>query len=327
MNIIEEFAQEIQRYDRPIKIIFPEGDHTLIKEAVTRLIDLNIKPILVYRTEEEAACHLLPAGVQKLAITNFDTKTLGDQLYELRKNKLTLEQAHKLILEPNYFSVMMVKAGHADGMVGGIAYTSKDIIIPTLQIIKARPGLKFVSSVILLMNGDTKYIFTDCALMIYPTSPELAQIAKLGYEAAEMFRINNPNLAFLSYSSAGSGRGPHVDIVKKAVQELRDENWNKCAFDGELQFDSASDIKVRAKKAPNSTLLEEPANIYVFPNLDAGNNAYKIAQSWGQFDVAGPLIMGLDKPVNDLSRGASANDIFRTAVTTAYNYLMNSKSE
>ena len=323
MYNLENLASKIRNHPTKIRIVFPEGENAVIRAVANRLAKNNIVPILVFKNHKTLKNTTLSEGIQGIALDKYPLLTLGEKLYTYRKDKLSLEQANKLVGQANYFSIMLVKEGMAEGMVGGIDYPTKDILLPALQIIRTRPGVDIASSVFLMVKNDSQFIFTDCALNLYPNALQLAQIGKLAYEAAQLFNFEYANMVFLSYSSHGSGKGEHVDVVKQAVKILQDEKWNRCAFDGELQFDSAVDLTVRSKKAPDSTLLAKPANIYVFPNLDSGNIGYKILQRLGGFNAIGPIVLGLAKPVNDLSRGASIDDVYQVALINAYTHILN----
>ena len=325
MNIIQNIITKLQSHTNKITIIFPEGHVPLIQEIAIKAHKYNIKPILVFKTSIDCPKSIFDnKEIDTLFIDENDLDTMANFLYQLRKNKITIDEAKELVKKPNYFSVLKVKMGDANGMVGGIEYATKDILRPALQIIKPRSGYKLVSSAFLLTNDDKNYIFTDCALNLYPNSEQLSYIAKLGYEASQLFDFKNPQMALLSYSTKGSGVGPSVDIVKGACEILKSEHWHKCLFDGELQLDSAICTNIRRKKAPNS-ILQKDANILVFPNIDAANIGYKLVQRLANYNAVGPVIMGLDKPINDLSRGASFTDVLYTAVITAYSYLLDYK--
>ena len=230
---------------------------------------------------------------------------MKEKFLEIRKGKATVEDAEKLLRDVNYFGVMLVKLGLADGMVSGAIHSTADTVRPALQIIKTKPGISRTSGVFLMNREDTNHrlMFADCAINIEPNSQELAEIAINTAETAKVFGID-PKVAMLSFSN----------IAKEMRPDL--------AIDGELQFDAAFVPATAAIKAPDSDVAGH-ANVFVFPGLQAGNIGYKIAQRLGMFEAIGPILQGLNKPVNDLSRGASAEDIYNLAIITAAQALNN----
>ncbi|PQP78369.1 phosphate acetyltransferase [Spiroplasma sp. ChiS] len=317
MNILENILEKINTFSQKIKIIFPEGNSERIQTVAKQLIGTNITPILVFATRAEVLSTIDELQSEVLVAEEQNEIELAEYLVELCKGKVSLSEAKQLVRECNYLAILWVKKGLADGMVGGITYDTKDIIGPALRIIKTKPNVKLVSSFFLMVRNTERYIFTDCALNIDPTAEELADIAYLGYEASQVFAFQNPNMALLSFSTKGSGRGTSVDKVRTAYDLVRAKNLKNCYVEGEFQFDAAWDDTIRNKKAPSSS-LKAPVDIFVFPNLDAGNIGYKIAQRLGGFEAIGPIVIGLDRPVNDLSRGATINDIYNTVLVTAY---------
>ncbi|WP_425379706.1 phosphate acetyltransferase [Spiroplasma endosymbiont of Stenodema calcarata] len=317
MNVLENTLKKINESSKKIKIIFPEGNSERIQEVAKRLVGTKITPVLVFKTRAEVPANFDDYQCEVLVCEEQNMQELAEYLVELRKGKVSIAEATHLVQECNYLAILWVKKGLVDGMVGGISYDTKDIIGPALRIIKAKPGIKLVSSFFLMVRSDERYIFTDCALNIDPTAEELANIAYLGYEASQVFAFKKPQMALLSFSTKGSGRGTSVDKVREAYEILKTKDLKDCRVDGEFQFDAAWDDVIRNKKAPTSTLTA-PADIFVFPNLDAGNIGYKIAQRLGGFEAVGPIVIGLDCPVNDLSRGATINDIYNTVLVTAY---------
>ncbi|MFX4057955.1 MAG: phosphate acetyltransferase [Spiroplasma sp. hy2] len=317
MNILKNILEKINTFSHKIKIIFPEGNSERIQTVAKQLIGTNITPILVFATRAEVPTTIDELQSEVIVAEEQNETELAEYFVELRKGKISLSEAKELVRECNYLAILWVKKGLADGMVGGITYDTKDIIGPALWIIKAKPSVKLVSSFFLMVRNNERYIFTDCALNIDPTAEELADIAYLGYEASQVFGFQKPNMALLSFSTKGSGRGTSVDKVRTAYELVQAKNLKNCSVDGEFQFDTAWDDAIRNKKAPSS-VLKAPVDIFVFPNLDAGNIGYKIAQRLGGFEAIGPIVIGLDRPVNDLSRGATINDIYNTVLVTAY---------
>lgn len=321
MNLIENIIKKVQSYQNEIKVNLPEGVNDQMQTlAFDHFKTGNVKPILVFKSQDQVSEKIKQSNIGYYVMEEFDLQALAEFLFTLRNGKITMEQANQLINQPNYFATVLLKQGLVDCMVGGIDYSTKDIVAPALQIIKTKPEYKIVSSVFLMTNDKENYVFTDCAINVSFDQHQLKDIAKLAVKAAKLFNIENPQLALLSYSTKGSGKGESVDKVSKAYQLLQQEQLD-CVIEGEIQFDAAWDQMVRSKKAPNSS-LQGRANIYVFPDLNSANIGYKIMQRVANFQAIGPVIMGLDKPVNDLSRGASLTDIYNTIMLTAYNCII-----
>ena len=229
---------------------------------------------------------------------------------------MTPEEAERLLQDVNYFGVMLVKLGLADGMVSGAIHSTADTVRPALQIIKTKPGISRTSGVF-LMNRETteqRLVFADCAINIDPTAQELAEIAVNTADTAKIFDIE-PKIAMLSFSTKGSAKAPQVEKVQTATK-IAQETRPDILLDGELQFDAAFVPGTAAVKAPDSDIAGQ-ANVFIFPDLQSGNIGYKIAQRLGMFEAIGPILQGLNKPVNDLSRGSSAEDIYKLAIITA----------
>ncbi len=297
-----------------VKIGFPEGWNPKVVEAALQLKkEGKIKPILVVKKDDE----IKDKDLDYIVIDSYNQKeAMIQKLYELRKEKgMTKEEAAKLIDMPNYFTTMLLKEGFVDGYVGGIEYTTADTLRPALQIIKTKPGSKIVSSVFVLEKDDETLLFGDCAINLKPDSQQLADISKqilsFGKNTAKLDSIR---LALLSYSTNGSGRGEDVTKVAEAYKILKNENVKEAY--GEIQFDAAYVDSVRKQKAKDNN-WKEAANAFVFPDLNSGNIGYKIAQRLGGYEAMGPILLGVAKPVNDLSRGASVEDIINVAYITA----------
>ena len=231
-----------------------------------------------------------------------------------RKGKVTPEDAAKILLDENYFGTMLVYLNKADGLVSGAAHSTADTVRPALQIIKTKEGVSKTSGVFIMVRGEEKYVFADCAINIAPDSQDLAEIAIESAKTARMFDID-PKVAMLSFSTKGSAKSPETEKVSAAVAEakLRDP---ELLVDGEFQFDAAFVPSVAASKAPDSPIKGD-ANVFVFPSLEAGNIGYKIAQRLGNFEAVGPILQGLNQPVNDLSRGCNAEDVYKLSLITA----------
>jgi phosphate acetyltransferase len=236
-------------------------------------------------------------------------------LVERRKGKMSEEEARQVLLEDvNYFGVMLVYMGLVDGMVSGATHSTAATVRPALQIIKTRPNVTRTSGAFLMTRGSERYLFGDCAININPDAEDLAEIAINSAITAKMFGIE-PKIAMLSYSSKGSGFGENVDKVVAATQrahELRPD----LEIDGELQFDAAFHPETAALKAPGSKVAGR-ATVFIFPSIEAGNIGYKIAERLGGFSAVGPVLQGLNKPVNDLSRGCNPDDVYKLTLITA----------
>lgn len=305
-----------------MKIVFPEGNDERVVRAAARLkFEGLLEPIILGQSEEvRSLLTKLGFADQDYTIINpndyADFEKMKEAFVDIRKGKATLEDADKMLRDVNYFGVMLVKMGLADGMVSGAIHSTADTVRPALQIIKTKPGISRTSGVFLMNRENTseRYVFADCAINIDPTAQELAEIAVNTAVTAKIFDID-PKIAMLSFSTKGSGIAPQVDKVREATEIAKGLNPD-LALDGELQFDAAFVPETAAIKAPDSAVAGQ-ANTFVFPDLQSGNIGYKIAQRLGMFDAIGPILQGLNKPVNDLSRGSSAEDIYKLAIITA----------
>ncbi|HHJ9395861.1 TPA: phosphate acetyltransferase [Streptococcus pyogenes] len=305
-----------------MKIVFPEGNDERVVRAAARLkFEGLLEPIILGQSEEvRNLLTKLGFADQDYTIINpneyADFDKMKEAFVDIRKGKATLEGADKMLRDVNYFGVMLVKMGLADGMVSGAIHSTADTVRPALQIIKTKPGISRTSGVFLMNRENTseRYVFADCAINIDPTAQELAEIAVNTAETAKIFDID-PKIAMLSFSTKGSGKAPQVDKVREATEIAKGLNPD-LALDGELQFDAAFVPETAAIKAPDSAVAGQ-ANTFIFPDLQSGNIGYKIAQRLGMFDAIGPILQGLNKPVNDLSRGSSAEDIYKLAIITA----------
>ncbi|MER0122660.1 phosphate acetyltransferase [Streptococcus sp. ZJ93] len=315
---------------KQIKIVFPEGNDERVVRAAARLKFEGLVEPIILGNPENVRNLLAELGFADPQCTVIDPNEYADfeamkeAFVEVRKGKATLEDADKLLRDVNYFGVMLVKMGLADGMVSGAIHSTADTVRPALQIIKTKPGISRTSGVFLMNRENTneRYVFADCAINIDPTAQELAEIAVNTAETAAIFDID-PKVAMLSFSTKGSGKAPQVDKVVEATR-IAKELAPDLALDGELQFDAAFVPATAAIKAPDSDVAGQ-ANVFIFPDLQAGNIGYKIAQRLGMFDAIGPILQGLNMPVNDLSRGSSADDIYKLAIITAAQALENEK--
>ncbi|AGX06644.1 MULTISPECIES: phosphate acetyltransferase [Bacillaceae] len=303
-----------------LRIVFPEGTDERILTAAGRLAaDKILTPILIGDIAQiEDKAKSLDVSLDSVEIYDPKNFAMMDELVaafvERRKGKATEEDARRILLDENYFGTMLVYANKADGLVSGAAHSTADTVRPALQIIKTKEGVKKTSGVFIMVREDEKYVFADCAINIAPDSADLAEIAIESAKTARMFDID-PRVAMLSFSTKGSAKSPETEKVSQAVEEakLREP---LLIVDGEFQFDAAFVPSVAEKKAPDSP-LQGDANVFVFPSLEAGNIGYKIAQRLGNFEAVGPILQGLNRPVNDLSRGCDQEDVYKLALITA----------
>lgn len=305
-----------------VKIVFPEGNDDRVLRAAARLkFEGLVDPIILGVKDEvhDALAHLgfMDQDYKVIDPNNFDQfEEMKAAFLDICKGKATPEDADRLLRDVNYFGVMLVKMGLADGMVSGAIHSTADTVRPALQIIKTKPGISRTSGVFLMNRENTneRYIFADCAINIDPNAQELAEIAVNTADTAKIFDID-PKIALLSFSTMGSAKAPQAEKVQEATR-LAKELAPELSLDGELQFDAAFVPETAAIKAPNSPVAGQ-ANVFIFPDLQSGNIGYKIAQRLGMFEAIGPILQGLNAPVNDLSRGSSAEDIYKLAIITA----------
>lgn len=321
------FGQLIQILkENPKKIVFTEGSDPRILEAASRLLASSfLSPILVgneaeiVAAAEESGFNIRGANIVDPA--KYDRiDEMVDLFCELRKSKgVTPEQARKVLSQANYFGTMLVKMGEADALLGGATYSTADTVRPALQLIKTKPGNSIVSSCFILVRpsatGDNEVIaMSDCAINIKPTEDELVEIAIESAKCAKIFGID-PKVAFLSYSTLGSGAGEDVDKMRHAAEKAKAKAPD-LPIEGELQFDAAVSPRVARTKCPDSEVAGH-ANTFIFPDINAGNIGYKIAQRMGNFEAYGPILLGLNAPINDLSRGCNASEVYSMAIITA----------
>ncbi len=303
-----------------LKIVFPEGLDERILTAVSRLANENVLNPIVIGNKEAVEKKAAEIGVTLPNVEIVDPEQyeamdeLVDAFVERRKGKVSKEEARNILLDENYFGTMLVYMDKAHGLVSGAAHSTADTVRPALQIIKTKPGIRKTSGVFIMVRGDEKYVFADCAINIAPDSQDLAEIAVESANTARMFDIE-PRVAMLSFSTKGSAKSPETEKVVEAVR-LAKEMAPDLTLDGEFQFDAAFVPSVAKKKAPGS-VIQGDANVFIFPSLEAGNIGYKIAQRLGNFEAVGPILQGLNKPVNDLSRGCNAEDVYKLALITA----------
>ncbi|AUC14133.1 phosphate acetyltransferase [Tenacibaculum sp. SZ-18] len=304
-------------------IVLPEGNDDRILSAASQLQKLDIVDLTILgkQVNVEAAVKRLNISFdfEKTKIINPSTseyfEEFSETLYELRKHKgLSPAMAEDLIADVSYFGTMMVYKGLADGMVSGAAHTTQHTIKPSLQFVKTKPGFSVVSSIFFMCLEDRVSVFGDCAINPNPTSEQLAEIAISSADSSIAFGID-PKIAMLSYSSGSSGKGEDVDTVRKATEIVKQKRPD-LKVEGPIQYDAAVDPTVGKKKLPNSEVAGQ-ANVLIFPDLNTGNNTYKAVQRETGALAIGPMLQGLKKPVNDLSRGCTIDDIYNTIILTA----------
>lgn len=318
MSLIENLRSKV-RASKP-EIVFPEGDDPRILRAAIRLNeDGDIKPIVLGDKKElEALAEKEGVKLGDLEIldpANYEAKDeMVKAFVERRKGKVNEEQAAEILKDHNYFGTMLIYMGKAKGLVSGAAHTTADTVRPALQIIKTKEGYKRCSGAFIMLRDEEMYLMADCAINIDLDAEGLAEVAVVSNETARQFGMD-PKIAMLSFSTKGSASHERVTMVAEATKMAKEKN-PEMAIDGELQFDAAFVESVAKKKAPGSEVAGH-ANVFVFPNIEAGNIGYKIAQRFGGFEAIGPILQGLNAPVNDLSRGCSEDEVYSLAIITA----------
>ena len=308
----------------PKRIVFTEGTDPRILEASARLLSGNfLTPVLVGNVDEvHAAAEKAGFNIKGAEILDPATYEGMDEMVntmvELRKGKMSPEECRAALMKGNYFGTMLVKMGVADCLLGGATYSTADTVRPALQLIKTKPGNKIVSSCFIMVRervGDNEVLaMGDCAINIKPNEDELVEIAMETAKCARIFGVD-PKVAFLSYSTKGSGKGEDVDKMRNACAKAK-EAAPDLAIDGEMQFDAAVSPVVGQLKFPGSPVAGY-ANTFIFPEIQSGNIGYKIAQRLGGFAAYGPILQGLNAPINDLSRGCDAEEVYQMSIITA----------
>ena len=302
------------------KIVFTEGPDARILEAAARLKKDGLMDSILVGNVDEVKAAAAKGGFDIEGMEIIDPATYPEmdamvaKMVELRKGKMSEEDCRAALSKGNYFGTMLVKMGKADALLGGATYSTADTVRPALQLIKCKPGIKSVSSCFIMVRGNEKLAMGDCAINIDPSEDEIVESTVETAHTAEIFGID-PKVALLSYSTKGSGKGETVDKMRNATLRVQ-EAHPELKVDGELQFDAAVAPEVGKLKAPNSTVAGE-ANVFIFPNINAGNIGYKIAQRLGGFAAYGPILQGLNAPINDLSRGCDAEEVYKMSLITA----------
>ena len=326
MSFIEEIKD---RAKKDIKtIILPEAEDIRVIEAASKIANQGFAKVILIGNEEQVEKDAKEKGLDLNGIEIINPEKsnkkeeYSNKLYELRKNKgMTIEQAQKLVLDPVYYGMMMVKNEDADGLVSGAAHSTSDTLRPALQILKTAPGTKLVSAFFVMCVPDCEYgengtfIFGDSGLNQNPTADELSEIAISSAKSFEQLVEKQAKVAMLSYSTYGSAKSELTEKVIEATKLVK-EKASDLLVDGELQLDAAIVPEIGKSKAPGSKVAGE-ANTLIYPDLNAGNIGYKLVQRLAKAEAYGPLCQGIAKPVNDLSRGCSADDIVGVVAITA----------
>ena len=317
----------------PRKIVFTEGPDARILEAAARLKKGGfLTPVLVGNVEEVKAA-AAKGGFDIDGLEILDPATypgmdeMVEKMVELRKGKMTAEECRAALSKGNYFGTMLVKMGVADALLGGATYSTADTVRPALQLVKTKKGANLVSSCFIMVRGDEILAMGDCAINIdyqdkkdkegNVTLTAAAQLAEVAVETAKTAKVFgvDPKVAMLSYSTKGSGKGANVDLVREATA-IAKEKAPDLDIDGEMQFDAAVSPVVGQLKFPGSKVAGY-ANTFIFPEIQSGNIGYKIAQRLGGFAAYGPILQGLNAPINDLSRGCNAEEVYLMSIITA----------
>lgn len=318
-------------------IVFTEGTDARILDAAARILKEDLMGVILCGNVDEVKAAAAAGGYDIDGAEVLDPLTYGDmeslvaQMVELRKGKMTEDEVRELLKKSNYFGTMLVKAGKADALLGGATYSTADTVRPALQIIKTKPGSNLVSSSFILFREkdgvEERIAMGDCAINLAYTdrldkdgnvvlsgARQLAEVAVETAKTASFFGID-PKVAVLSFSTYGSGKGGTVQLSHDAVIEARNIDPD-LVIDGEFQFDAAVSEEVAKTKCPDSKVAGQ-ANTFIFPLIEAGNIGYKIAQRLGGYEAYGPILQGLNAPINDLSRGCNAEEVYKMAIITA----------
>ncbi|NBH30436.1 phosphate acetyltransferase [Staphylococcus warneri] len=320
LNVLED-----KLAGKNVNIVLPEGEDERVLTAATQLQATDYVTPIVLGNKDKIQSLANDKGLDLANIEVIDPSTselkseLVDAFVERRNGKATKEQAEELLDNVNYFGTMLVYTGKAAGLVSGAAHSTGDTVRPALQVIKTKPGVSKTSGIFFMMKGEEQYIFGDCAINPELDAQGLAEIAVESAKSVQSFGME-PKVAMLSFSTKGSAKSDDVtkvqDALKLAQDKVAEEQLDNVVIDGEFQFDAAIVPSVAEKKAPGAK-IQGDANVFIFPSLEAGNIGYKIAQRLGGYDAVGPVLQGLNSPVNDLSRGCSIEDVYNLSIITA----------
>ncbi|MBR0381754.1 MAG: phosphate acetyltransferase [Eubacterium sp.] len=304
----------------PRTIVFTEGTDARILDAATKLTAEGILGVILLGVEDEIKAAAKEGGFNIDGCQMLDPATypemdaMVDEMVKLRKGKMPEDKVRAALSHTNYFGTMLVKMGKADCLLGGATYSTADTVRPALQLIKTKPGNNIVSSCFIMVRGDEKLAMGDCAINIDPSEDDLVEIAIESARTAKVFGID-PKIAMLSYSTLGSGKGPSVTKVANATKKIK-EAAPDLLVEGEIQFDASVAPEVASIKCPGSPVAGQ-ANTFIFPDINAANIGYKIAARLGGFEAVGPVLQGLNAPINDLSRGCNADEVYKMSIVTA----------
>ena len=331
MNIFDKLIDKLK--ETPRTIVLPDGPDKRVMDAAEKLTKQNILKVILVGTQDEFDEAEKAPGYDLSGCEILDPKNYAEMdamvatMVELRKGKLSEDEAREMLSHGNYFGTMLVKMGKADCLLGGATYSTADTVRPALQLVKTKPGAHLVSSCFIMVRGDERLAMGDCAINIdyqdtvdkegnvtYTAAEKLAEVAVETARTAQIFDID-PKVAILSFSTKGSGKGGTVKLSHDATIKAQ-EMAPELAIDGELQFDAAVSPVVAETKCKGSKVAGQ-ANTFIFPSIEAGNIGYKIAQRLGGFDAYGPILQGLNAPINDLSRGCNAEEIYTMSIITA----------
>ena len=318
---------------QPKTIVFTEGTDARILSAASRLLEEKLMGVILVGGKEavKAAAeqgHFNIAGAEIIDPANYEgMDAMVDTMVQLRKGKMSPEECRANLLKGNYFGTMLVKMGYADSLLGGATYSTADTVRPALQLVKTKKGAHLVSSCFVMVRGDEILTMGDCAINIdyqdtvdkegnvtFTAAQKLAEVAIETAKTAKVFGVD-PKVAVLSFSTKGSGKGGTVQLSRDATA-IAKELDPELKIDGEMQFDAAVSPTVGQLKFPGSPVAGH-ANVFIFPNIEAGNIGYKIAQRLGGFAAYGPILQGLNAPINDLSRGCDAEEVYQMSIITA----------
>ena len=331
MNIFDKLIDKLK--ETPRTIVLPDGPDKRVMDAAEQLTKPHILKVIQVGTQDEFDEAAKAHGYDLSGCEILDPKNYAEMdamvatMVELRKGKLSEDEAREMLSHGNYFGTMLVKMGKADCLLGGATYSTADTVRPALQLVKTKPGAHLVSSCFIMVRGDERLAMGDCAINIdyqdtvdkegkvtYTAAEKLAAVAVETARTAQIFDID-PKVAILSFSTKGSGKGGTVKLSHDATIKAQ-EMAPELAIDGELQFDAAVSPVVAETKCKGSKVAGQ-ANTFIFPSIEAGNIGYKIAQRLGGFDAYGPILQGLNAPINDLSRGCNAEEIYTMSIITA----------